>query len=84
MIACRGQETAKKFVLRPMLTKLKYVGVKLEDLLEIYTLYIRGVTEYCSAAFHWSLNAEQSQTLERIQRTCLRIILGDNRHVHEL
>ena len=31
-----------------MLTKLKYVGVKIEDLLDIYTLYIRSITEYCS------------------------------------
>ena len=49
----------------------------MEDLLEIYTLYIGSVTEYCLVAFHSSLNGEQSQTLERIQRTCLRIILGD-------
>ena len=60
-----------------MLTKLKYVGVKIEDLLEIYTLYIRSVTEYCSVVFHSSLTFEQSQSLERIQRTCLRVILGD-------
>ena len=49
----------------------------MEDLLEIYTLYIGSVTEYCLVAFHSSLNGEQSQTLERIQRTRLRIILGD-------
>ena len=60
-----------------LLTKLKYVGVRTEDLLEIYTLYIRSITEYCSVAFHPSLTYEQSQTLERIQRTCLRVILGD-------
>ena len=60
-----------------LLTKLKYVGVRIEDLLEVYTLYIRSVTEYCSVAFHPSLTLEQSQTLERIQKTCLRIILGD-------
>ena len=49
-----------------MLTKLKYVGVKMEDILEIYKLYIRSVTEYGSVAFHSSLNGEQSQILERI------------------
>ena len=49
----------------------------MEDLLEINTLYIRSVTEYSSVAFHSSFNGEQSQTLERIQRTRLRIILGD-------
>ena len=60
-----------------MLTKLKYVGVSIGDLLDIYVLYIRSVTEYCSVAFHSSLSVQQTQTLERIQRTCLKVILGD-------
>ena len=50
---------------------------KIEDLVDIYKLYIRSVTEYCSVAFHSSLTVEQSYKLERIQKTCLRIILGD-------
>ena len=60
-----------------MLTKLKYVGVTIEHLLDIYVLYIRSLTEYCSVAFHSSLTVEQSQSLERIQKTCLRVILGE-------
>ena len=60
-----------------MLTKLKYVGVQTEDLLDIYVLYIRSIAEYCSVAFHSSLTIEQSEKLERIQKTCLRVILGD-------
>ena len=60
-----------------MLTKLKYVGVSMEDLIDIYILYIRSVTEYCSVTFHSSLSVQQSNTLERIQRTCLKVILGD-------
>ena len=39
-----------------MITKLKYVGVSIEDLLDIYILYIRSVAEYCSVAFHSSLS----------------------------
>ena len=60
-----------------MITKLKYVGVKVEDLLDVYKLYIRSITEYCSPVFHSTLTVEQSNTLERIQRTCLKIILGE-------
>ena len=60
-----------------MLTKLKYVGVSIDDLLDIYVLYIRSMTEYCSVAFHSNVTVEQTQTLERIQRTCLKVILGD-------
>ena len=60
-----------------MITRLKYVGVKIEDLLDIYKLFIRSVTEYCSVVFHSRLTEEQSDKLERIQKTCLRVILGD-------
>ena len=59
-----------------IITKLKYVGVKTEDLIEVYVLYIRSLAEYCSVAFHPSLTIEQSNKLERIQRTALKIILG--------
>ena len=60
-----------------MLTKLKYVGVGVEDLIDIYVLYIRSLTEYCSVAFHSSLTVEQSNRIERIQKICLRVILND-------
>ena len=33
--------------------------------------------EYCSVAFHSSLTVELSDKLERIQKTCLRVILGE-------
>ena len=61
-----------------MLTKLKYVGVKIQDLLEIYTLFVRSRAEYCSVAFHSSLTQEQSRKIENIQRTSLKIILQEN------
>ena len=60
-----------------MITKLKYVGVKTEDLLEIYILYIRSIAEYFSVAFHSCLTIELSDKLERIKKTSLKIILGD-------
>ena len=60
-----------------MITKLKYVGVQTEDLLDVYKLYIRSITEYCSVAFHSSLTVEQSEKIERIQKTCVRVILGE-------
>ena len=33
--------------------------------------------EYCSVAFHSSLTTEQRSKLEQIQKTCLRVILGE-------
>ena len=47
------QEICKKAYSRlSMLTKLKYVGVKIEDLVDIYILFIRSISEYCSVAYH--------------------------------
>ena len=43
-----------------MLTKLKYVGVSKEDLLDIYILYIQSIAEYCWVAFHPSLTVQQN------------------------
>ena len=72
------QEICKKAYSRlSMITKLKYVGTKTEELLDIYILFIRSVTEYCSVSFHSSLTQEQSRKLETIQRTCLKVILGE-------
>ena len=71
------QEICQKAYSRlSMITKLKYVGVCLEDLLDIYILFIRSVTEYCSVAFHSSLTQQQSDKLEKIQKTCLKLIMG--------
>ena len=35
-------------------------------------------TKYCSVLFHSSLTQEQSDSIEKIQSVCLRVILGDN------
>ena len=61
-----------------ILCKLKYVGICIEDLLTIYMLFIRSVTEYCSVVFHSGLTEAQTNKLESIQRTCLRVILAKN------
>ena len=60
-----------------MITKLKYAGVSVEDLINIYILFIRSVTEYCSVVFHPSLNQDDIRKLEIIQKTCLKVILGE-------
>ena len=60
-----------------MLTKLRYVGVQIEDLIDVYKLFIRSIIEYCSVVYHSRLTEEQSNKLERIQKTCLKIILSE-------
>ena len=47
------KEVCKKAYSRlSMLTKLKYAGVSTEDLLDIYGLFIRSITEYCCVVYH--------------------------------
>ena len=60
-----------------ILSKLKYAGVKRDDLLLVYKMFIRSIPEYCSVVFNSSLTIEQSEKLEAIQSTSLKIILGD-------
>ena len=73
------KEISKKAYSRiSMLSKLKYAGMKVDDLINIFILHIRSLTEYCSAAFHSSLTFEQNRKLESIQKTALRVIMGQN------
>ena len=58
-----------------MLCKLKYVGIKRDDLLNIYKLFIRSVCEYCSVVYHTSLTIKQTKKIELVQSTSLKIIL---------
>ena len=60
-----------------MLTKLKYVGTCTDDLIETYVLFIRSKLEYCSVVWHSRLTGEQRNLLERVQKTYLRVILGE-------
>ena len=69
--------TIKAYSRLSMITKLKYVGVGEDDLIDVYKLFIRSCLEYCSVAFHSSLTVKQSEKLERIQKTCLKVILGE-------
>ena len=61
-----------------MLTKLRYAGVSIEDLIIVYKLYIRSSLEYCGVAFHSSLSSQQAASLDRCQAVCLKVILGES------
>ena len=60
-----------------MITKLKYVGVSNDDLLDVYCLFVRSLLEYCAVVWHSSLTREQSCDIERVQKTSMKIILGN-------
>ena len=48
------------------------------DLIDIYILYIRSVVEYRAVVWHSSQTQELKGSLEMVQKTCLRVILGDD------
>ena len=61
-----------------MLSKLKYTGVSMKDLLDIYSLFVRSRAEYMSVAWHSSLTVAESHKIENIQKTSLKIILSES------
>lgn len=64
--------SSRTFILRqlkPFLDK--------QDMISIYCACIRGILEYCAPLFV-NLNASQSNTLERVQKRCHRIICGSS------
>jgi hypothetical protein len=61
-----------------MLTKLRYIGVSTEDLLDIYRLFVRSRAEYMSVLWHSSLTIKESHKIENIQKTSLKVILQES------
>ena len=49
----------------------------MDDLIQVYVLYIRSLTEYYSVVYHSRLTEEQNNKLERIRKTCLKVILSE-------
>ena len=61
-----------------MLTKLKYSGTGIEDLIHLYKQFVRGKLEFSSVVWHSSLTDKQSKSLERCQAVALKIILNES------
>ena len=64
----------------PMISKLKYIGTRTEDLLDVYCLYVRSILEFCAVVFHSGLTQEQSHQLETVQGVALFTILEEQSH----
>ena len=59
-----------------MLSKLKAFQVSRQDLVKIWTSFIRPTTEYVAPLWHSSLTAEETKKIERLQKRALRTIMG--------
>ena len=60
-----------------MLRKLYQFDIPTEDLVLIYTLYIRSVLEFNSNVWFASITNEEREDIERVQRVACKIILKD-------
>ena len=70
--------TRKAYSRMIIIKKLVKFHVPLEDLLHIYSLYIRSVTEQSAVVWHSSITKGEQKDIERIQKVALRLILGSN------
>ena len=59
-----------------MLSKLKAFKVARQDLVKIWTTFIRPIAEYVAPLWHSSLTIVERVKIERLQKRALRIIMG--------
>ena len=60
-----------------LLRKVSSFGTSIEEMKNIYVLYIRSVLEQSCVVWHSRLTEENSHDLERVQKAALKIILGN-------
>ena len=73
----------KSFARLSLITKLKYIGTSITDLIDVYVLFIRSLLEYCSTVWHSTLTVDQSNSIENVQKVCLKVILGNDYNGYE-
>ena len=61
-----------------ILHNLSTFSVPVDEMILIYTLYIRSVVENNAVVWHSSLSRGEELEIERIQRCALRLILGED------
>ena len=75
---CRKLTTTLTSLKMRLLHKIVEFPAPVEDMVTIYTSYIRSILEQSCTVWHSSLTQENSEDLERVQKSAMRIILGDN------
>ena len=60
-----------------LLRKVASFGLDQEELKNIYTLFIRSILEQSATVWHSSLTEDNKNNLERVQKSAVRIIIGE-------
>ena len=66
-----------------LLRRVKSFGASTEDLKSIYYLFVRSHLEHSATVWHSSLTEENSADLERVQKSAVKIILGNQYDEYE-
>ena len=66
-----------------LLQKVAEFSPPTKDLVTVYTMYIRSILEQSCTVWHSRLTVQNSEDLERVQKSALRIILGQNYITYE-
>ena len=66
-----------------LLRRLKDLGANRSELLDIYTKQVRSILEFGVPVWHPGITASDSNTIERVQKCALNIILGENYNNYE-
>jgi hypothetical protein len=75
--------TKKAYKRMTILHKLCQFDVPVEDLINIYILYIRSVLEQSATVWHSSITRGEQLDLERVQKCALRIIFKEQYNSYE-
>ena len=61
-----------------LLRKVASFDTPEDDLVNVYILFIRSLLEQSAVVWHSSLTQENAQDLERIQKSAMKVILGQS------
>ena len=59
-----------------LLRRVASFNPPIDDLKIIYVMYVRSILEFSATVWHSSLTEENRNDLERVQKTALKVILG--------
>ena len=73
----------KAFARMELLRKVASFGASKEDLKTIYVLFVRSQLEQNAVVWHSSITEENKSDLERVQKSAVRIIMGEQYQGHK-
>ena len=60
-----------------LLRKVASFGAPIDDLKEIYILFVRSILEQSATVWHSSISSDNGNDLERVQKSAVKIILNE-------